>query len=91
MSSPEKLLQRQREIRTQIQNNLDILIGSVVRSPSMTGWCLTDKVRRRTVTRYVRKNIVADARRMSDQCQRLWKLLRQLSEVNWKRLRYRAQ
>jgi hypothetical protein len=91
MPSPEKSLQRQKELKTQIQRNLDILIGSVVRSPSMTGWCLTDKIRGRTVTRYVRKRIVSEARRMSRQCQRLWKLLRQLSEVNWRLLRYQAK
>lgn len=90
MNKTLKLRQRQEHLKQQICQRLDLLIGSVVRSPSMGGWCLTDKVRGKTVTRYVRKSVVADAQRMSRNCQRVWELLRQLSDINWQLLREKS-
>jgi hypothetical protein len=87
MKKRQQLQQRQQQLQAQIVAHLDLLIGSVVRSPSMGGWCLTDKVGGKTVTRYVRKNLVAEAQRMSRNCQQVWKWLRQLSRVNWELLR----
>jgi hypothetical protein len=91
MNQSPKLQQRQEQLKQQINQRLDLLIGSVVRSPSMGGWCLTDKVAGKTVTRYVRKSVIADAQRMSRNCQRLWKLLRQLSRVNWQLLQEKSR
>lgn len=87
MKKRQQLLEQRRQLKTQIAAHLDLLIGSVVRSPSMGGWCLTDKVGGKTVTRYVRKSIVTEAQRMSRNCQQVWKWLRQLSRVNWELLR----
>lgn len=91
MKPSPQLQQRQKHLKQQINQRLDLLIGSVVRSPSMSGWCLTDKVAGKTVTRYVRQCIVADAQRMSRNCQHLWKLVRQLSRVNWQILQEKSR
>lgn len=91
MKKRQQLLEHRRQLKTQIAAHLDLLIGSVVRSPSMGGWCLTDKVGGKTLTRYVRKSIVTEAQRMSRNCQQVWKWLRQLSRVNWELLRDSAR
>lgn len=44
MKKRPQLQERQQQLKAQIVAHLDLLIGSVVRSPSMGGWCLTDKV-----------------------------------------------
>jgi len=84
------LLERQKQLKAQVVGHLDILIGSVVKSPSMSGYCLTDKVHGKTVTRYVRKSVVTEAQHMSAECQKLWKLLRALSRINWEILKEKA-
>lgn len=86
-----KLLDKQKLLKAQIVDHLDILMGSVVKAPSMSGYCLTGKVKGKTVTRYVRKNVVPEAKAMSAKCQKLWKLLRALSEVNWEILKQKAE
>ena len=49
-------LEKKREILGQeIAANLDLLIGSVCRSPSMSGHSLTTKVQGKTVSLYVRR------------------------------------
>ena len=57
----------------------------------MGGHCLTDKIKGKTVTRYVRQSVVPEAMKMSQRCQKLWKLLRQLSQVNWQILKQKAE
>jgi hypothetical protein len=52
------LKEHQRLLKEQIGENLDLLIGSVVRSPAMMYHGLTTKVAGKTVTRYVRKGLV---------------------------------
>jgi hypothetical protein len=85
------LLEKQKQLKAQVAGHLDILIGSVVKSPSMSGYCLTDKVHGKTVTRYVRKSVAAEAIKMTQQTQKLWKLLRKLSGVNWEILKQKSQ
>ena len=63
------------------------LIGSVAKSPSMSGHNLTTKVQGKTVTLYVRKNIVPKTLEMSRRYKRLWSLMQKLSKVNWEILR----
>ncbi len=87
----DQLLQRQKQFKIQIASHLDILIGSVVKSPSMSGYCLTDKVHGKTVTRYVRKSVANEAIRMTGQTQKLWKLLRKLSGINWEILKQKSE
>jgi hypothetical protein len=86
----EVLLTRQKQLKAEIANHLDILMGSVVKSPSMSGYCLTDKIKGKTVTRYVRKSVVAEAQRMTFECQKLWKRLRSLSQIHWELLKLKA-
>jgi hypothetical protein len=49
----------------------------------MSGHNLTTKVERKTVTLYVRKDIVPKALEMGRRYQRLWELIQALSKVNW--------
>ena len=48
------------------------LIGSVAKSPSMSGYNLTTKVEGKTVTLYVRKDIVPKAVEMNGRYKKLW-------------------
>jgi hypothetical protein len=62
------------------------LIGTVAKSPSMTGHNLTTKVEGKTVTLYVRKGIAPMALEMSKRYKHLWKLIQALSKVNFELL-----
>ena len=64
----------------------DYLIGSIGKSPSMSGHNLTTKVNGKTVTLYARKAIVPKAKEMSKRYNKLWRLILKLSRVNWERL-----
>jgi hypothetical protein len=52
----------------------------------MTGHGLTTKVAGKTVTLYVRKEIVSRALEMGRSYQKLWTLIQALSKVNWELL-----
>lgn len=83
MSRVDILKKRQALLREDIAAMLDsFLIGTVARSPSMTGHSLTTKVGRKTVTLYVRKDIVPKALEMGKRYKRLWTLIQALSKVN---------
>jgi hypothetical protein len=62
------------------------LIGTIAKSPSMTGHGLTTKVEGKTVTLYVRKDIVPQAVEMGRRYKRLWTLIQALSKANWELL-----
>jgi hypothetical protein len=84
MTRRDILRKRQARLREDIAAMLDsFLIGTVAKSPSMTGHNLTTKVKGKTVTLYVRKDIVRKALEMGRCYQRLWRLLQALSKVNW--------
>jgi hypothetical protein len=84
MSRRDILKKRQVGLREDIASMLDrFLIGTVSKSPSMTGHSLTTKVERKTVTLYVRKDIVPKALEMGRCYQKLWTLIQALSKVNW--------
>ena len=84
MSRRDILKKRQARLREDIEAMLDsYLIGTVAKSPSMTGYNLTTKVRGKTVTLYVRKTIVLKALEMGRLYKRLWTLIQALSKVNW--------
>lgn len=88
MTRLDILKKQQARLSEDIAAMLDsFLIGSVAKPPSMSGHNLTTKVNGKTVTLYVRKDIVAKAREMSDRYKRLWSLLQKLSKVNWEILR----
>ena len=84
MSRMDILRKRQTRLREDIASMLDsFLIGTVSKSPSMTGHSLTTKAEGKTVTLYVRKGIVPKALEMSSRYKRLWTLIQALSKVNW--------
>ncbi len=78
------LKQRQDRLREDITSLLDsFLIGTLAKSPSMTGHNLTTKVKGKTVTLYARKDLVPQALEMSNRYKRLWARIQALSKVNW--------
>ena len=84
MSRKDLLKKRQARLREDIASLLDsFLIGTVARSPSMTGHTLTTKVEGKTVTLYVRKYIVPRALEMGRRYKKLWTLVQVLSKINW--------
>jgi hypothetical protein len=84
MSRKDILKKRQARLREDITAMLDsFLIGTVAKSPSMSGFNLTTKVQGKTVTLYVRKDIVPKAREMGRRYRRLWTLIQTLSKINW--------
>jgi hypothetical protein len=88
MKRIDTLKKQQNRLKEDICAMLDsFIIGTVARSPSMTGHNLTTKVDGKTVTLYVRKSIAPKALEMSVRYKRLWKLMQALSKVNWELLK----
>jgi hypothetical protein len=88
MSRLPLLKKRQALLRQEITAHLDsFLIGTVARSPSMSGFSLTTKVEGKTVTLYVRKDLVPKALEMGRRYKKLWNLIQKLSKVNWEILK----
>jgi hypothetical protein len=86
------LLRKQQELlKEEICNNLDLLIGSVGCSPKMTNYNLTTKVKGKTVTRSVRKELVQTVKIMTDRNKRVRSLLQKLSSVNWEILKLESK
>ena len=87
MSRRDILKKRQTRLREDIEAILDnFLIGTVAKAPSMTGHSLTTKAEGKTVTLYVRKDLVSRALEMGRSYQKLWTLIQALSKVNWELL-----
>lgn len=88
MARLDILKKQQARLSEDIAAMLDsFLIGSVAKPPTMSGHNLTTKVNGKTITLYVRKDIVPKALEMSGRYKRLWSLLQKLSKVNWGILR----
>ena len=86
------ILKRQQEtLKRQIYYNLDLLMGSVVRSPAMMYHSLTTKVDGKTATRYVRKGLVPQVKKMTGRHKRVRKLIQKLSNVNWELLKLESK
>jgi len=82
------LKKRQTRLKEDITANLDFyLIGTVAKSPAMTGHGLTTKVNGKTVSLYVRKNIAGKAQEMTRRYNKLWFLMQKLSKINWELLK----
>ncbi|MFC1497047.1 DUF6788 family protein [Verrucomicrobiota bacterium] len=90
MKRLNQLMFQRDKIKKGIISNLDLLMGSIVKAPSQSGYYLTDKVDGKTVTKYIRKNVLKEAGEMTVKHRRLRKLARELSQVNFKILRYKA-
>jgi len=82
------LHKRRDRIKEDILSHLDgFLIGTVARSPSMRGHGLTTKVDQKTVSVYVRKDLVTKAQEMCTRYKKLWTLIQKLSKINWEILK----
>lgn len=77
---------RRDQLKRQISESLNLLQGSLHKNPSQRGWHLTTKVDQKTVTKYVRVELVPQVRAMTANHLKLRKLLGRLSEVNWQLL-----
>ena len=85
MSKQLELLQfRQEQLQRQIRQALDLLQGSLHKNPSQRGYHLTLKVDQKTVTKYVRKELVPLVRAMTHNHLKVRKLLQRLSQANWR-------
>lgn len=84
MKRSDLLKKQQGRLKEDIVAMLDsFLIGTVAKSPSMSGHNLTTKVAGKTVTLYVRKDIAPMATEMSLRYKKMWILIQKLSKVNW--------
>ncbi len=87
MSKESEVLRfRQEQLKRQIRDALDLLQGSLHKNPSQRGYHLTFKVDQKTVTKYVRQELVPLVRAMTANHLKVRRLLRRLSEANWRRL-----
>ena len=91
MKRIDLLRKHQASLKEQICNNLDLLMGTVVRSPAMMYHSLTTKVEGKTVTRYVRKGLVPIVKKMTYRHKRLRLLINKLSKVNWELLKLESK
>lgn len=87
MSQPRHALEfRKQQLQRQIHDALELLQGSLHKNPSQRGYHLTLKVNQKTVTKYVRKELVPLVRAMTANHLKVRKLLQRLSEANWRLL-----
>ena len=87
MSKQSETLQfRKEQLKRQIADSLELLQGSLHKTPSQRGYHLTVKVDQKTVTKYVRKDLVPLVRAMTRNHLKVRKLLQRLSEANWRAL-----
>jgi hypothetical protein len=76
----------QEQLKRQTHAALDLLQGSLHKNPSQRGYHLTTKVNQKTVTKYVRRDLVPQVRAMTRNHLKVRRLLTHLSEVNWRLL-----
>ncbi len=87
MNTQLQLLQfRQEQLKRQITQALDLLQGSLHKTPSQRGYHLTTKVDQKTVTQYVRLELVPRVRAMTANHLKVRTLLQRLSQANWRLL-----
>ena len=91
MKRIDLLRKQQTMLKEQICNNLDLLLGTVVRSPAMMYHSLTTKVDGKTVTSYVRKGLVPTVKKMTERHKKLRTLIQKLSKVNWELLKLESK
>ena len=86
MSKSSDLRFRKEQLEHQITHSLDLLQGSLHRNPSQRGYHLTTKVNQKTVTKYVRQQLVPQVQAMTANHLKVRKLLGRLSQTNWRLL-----
>jgi len=82
---------RQEQLQRQIHEALDLLQGSLHKNPSQRGYHLTTKVNQKTVTKYVRQDLLPQVRAMTQNHRKLRRLLQRLSDTNWRLLQLPPQ
>lgn len=87
----KRLKTQQATVKKEIFDNLDLIVGSVVRSPSMLNHSLTTKVNGKTVTRYIRKGLVPKVKEMTTCHKQVRKLILKLSKINWELLKLESK
>lgn len=91
MKGIDLLRKQQAMFKEQICENLDLLLGTLVRSPAMMYHSLTTKVDGKTVTRYVRKGLVPKVKKMTERHKKVRTLIQKLSKVNWELLKLESK
>jgi hypothetical protein len=91
MKRIDQLRKQQALLKKQICSNLDLLVGSVVRSPAMLYHSLTTKVDGKTATKYVRKGLVPKVKKMTNRNKEVRSLMQKLSNVNWELLKLESK
>jgi hypothetical protein len=91
MKRIDQLRKQQELLKEQICSNLDLLVGSVVRSPAMLYHSLTTKVDGKTTTKYVRKGLVPKVKKMTNRNKEVRSLIQNLSSVNWELLKLESK
>jgi hypothetical protein len=91
MRKAESLRRQQDAIKNEIAENLDLLAGSIAKSPSMSGHSLTTEREGKTVTVYVRKDILQRAQAMTERHRKVKDLILRLSKINWELLRLESE
>jgi len=91
MNNITRLRKQQLLLKKQINKNLDIIIGSVVRSPAMMYHSLTTKIEGKTVTRYIRKGLVSKVTEMTMRHKEVRRLIQKLSKINWELLKLESK
>ncbi len=87
MPKADFLKRRRDKLKEQIVSNLDLLIGSIGKSPAMKYHNLTIKVKGKTVSKYVRKGLVPKVKTMTHRSKKVQSRLAKLSKVNWELLK----
>ena len=85
------LKQKKERITREIHANLDFITGSVTSQGQRGGFSLTFKEDGKTRSKYIRKSMVDEVRRMTRRHQKLKALLKELSVVNWEILKTENQ
>jgi hypothetical protein len=85
------LRKRKQKIQNQISKNLDVIIGTLGKSPAMKQHNLTTKVNGKTVTRYVRNGLVPQVKKMTLRHQKVKNLMQELSLINWELLKLESK
>jgi hypothetical protein len=82
------LKKRQARLKEQIYDNLDLLVGTVGKSPSMKYHNLTNKVNGKTVSKHVTDDLAPKVKKMVKRHKKVKSLIFKLAEVNWELLKF---
>ena len=91
MKRIELLKNRQKLLKEEICNNLDLLVGTVNKSPAMKYPSLTTKVNGKSVSKYIPKGIETKAKKMTLSHKKVRLFISKLSQVNWEILKLEAE